>query len=79
MKLILYVTFVELISEYDNNVPLFLKPVDTLSHTKRFSFGIIYVISVLFLLCFPARLFIDALWSPAGKGRADLLTLVCDV
>ena len=29
---------------------------------------IIYVISVLFLLCFRARLFIDALWSPAGKG-----------
>ena len=29
---------------------------------------IIYVISVLFLLCFCARLFIDALLSPAGKG-----------
>ena len=29
---------------------------------------IIYTISVLFLLCFRARLFIDALWSPAGKG-----------
>ena len=29
---------------------------------------IIYVISVLFLLCFRARLFIDALWSSAGKG-----------
>ena len=28
---------------------------------------IIYVISVLYLLCFRARLFIDALWSPAGK------------
>ena len=27
-----------------------------------------YVISVLFLLCFCARLFIDALWSPAEKG-----------
>ena len=27
-----------------------------------------YVISVLFLLCFRARLFIDALWSPVGKG-----------
>ena len=33
--------------------------------------------SVLFLLCFRERLFIDALWSPAGKG-ADLLALVCD-
>ena len=32
-----------------------------------------YVISVLFL-CFRARLFVDALWSPA-----DLLALVCDV
>ena len=29
---------------------------------------IIYVISVLFLLCIRARLFIDALWSPGGKG-----------
>ena len=29
---------------------------------------IIYVISVLLLLCFCAHLFIDALWSPAGKG-----------
>ena len=28
----------------------------------------IYIISVLFLLCFRARLFIDALWSSAGKG-----------
>ena len=29
---------------------------------------IIYVISVLFLLCFRAYLLIDALRSPAGKG-----------
>ena len=29
---------------------------------------IIYVVSVLFLLCFRVRLFIDALLSPAGKG-----------
>ena len=49
--------------------------------------------SVLFLLCLCARLFICALWSPAGKGltswlsfvvsnyweRADLLALVCSV
>ena len=39
---------------------------------------IIYVIYVLFMLCFRGRLFIDALWSPAGKG-ADLLALVSDV
>ena len=30
------------------------------------------------LLCFHARLFVDALWSPAGKG-ADPLALACDV
>ena len=30
--------------------------------------------SVLFLLCFRARIFINALWSPAGK-KADLLAL----
>ena len=29
---------------------------------------IIYVISVLCLLCFHVRLFIDAMWSSAGKG-----------
>ena len=33
-----------------------------------------------FLLYFRARLFIDALWSPAGKGLTSwLLALVCDV
>ena len=32
----------------------------------------------LVLLCCNARLFVDALWSSAGK-RADLLALVCDV
>ena len=32
---------------------------------------IIYVISVLFLLCFRAYLFIDALWSPAGRGTTS--------
>ena len=38
---------------------------------------IIYVISVLF-----ARLFVDALWSPAGKGPTSWLLFVmsdCDV
>ena len=41
-----------------------------------------YVISVLYLLCFPVRLFIDALWSPAGKGLASWLSFVmsdCEV
>ena len=33
--------------------------------------------SVLCLLCLCARLFICALWSPAGKERADLLALTC--
>ena len=43
---------------------------------------IIYVISVLFLLCFRARLIIDALWSPAEKGLASWLSFVmcnCEV
>ena len=31
---------------------------------------------VLFLLCFCARLFIDALWSPAGKGLTSWLSFV---
>ena len=46
------------------------------------SLWIIYVISVLFLLCFCARLFIDVLWSPAGKGLTSLLSFVmsnCEV
>ena len=36
----------------------------------------------LVLLCFHARLFVDAFWSPAGKGLISLLSLVksyCDV
>ena len=43
---------------------------------------IIYVISVLFLLCFRARLFIYALWSPAGKRLTSWLSFVtsnCEV
>ena len=34
------------------------------------------------LLCFHARLFVDALWSPAGKGLTSCLSFVmsnCDV
>ena len=37
---------------------------------------IIPVISVLCLLCFRARLFIDALWSPAGKELTSWLSFV---
>ena len=36
----------------------------------------------LVLLCFHARLFVDALWSPAGKGLTSWLSLVmsyCDI
>ena len=43
---------------------------------------IIYVISVLFLLCFRAPLLIDALWSPAEKGLTACLLFVmsnCEV
>ena len=36
----------------------------------------LYVISVLFLLCFRARLFVDALWSPAWKGLTSWLSFV---
>ena len=36
----------------------------------------IHVISVVCLLCFCARLFIVALWSPAGKGLTSWLTFV---
>ena len=32
--------------------------------------------SVLFLLCLGARLFICALWSPAGKGLTSWLSFV---
>ena len=37
---------------------------------------------LLFLLCFHARLCIDALWSPAGKGLTSWLSFVmsnCEV
>ena len=43
---------------------------------------IIFVISGFFLLCFRARLFIDALWSPGGKGLVSWLSFVmsnCEV
>ena len=36
----------------------------------------LYVISVLFLLYLNVRLFIDALWSPAGKGLTSWLWFV---
>ena len=48
----------------------------------RFMSWIIYFISVLFLLCFCARLFIDALWSPDEKGLTSWLSFVmsnCEV
>ena len=52
-------------------------------HTKAvLLLWIIYVISVLFLLCFRARLLSDALWSPVGKGLTSWLSLVmsnCEV
>ena len=37
---------------------------------------IIHVISVLCLLCLRARLFINALWSPARKGLTSWLSFV---
>ena len=40
---------------------------------------IIYVASILCLLCFRARLFIDALWSPAGKGLTSWLSFVMSI
>ena len=43
---------------------------------------IIYVISVLFLLCFRVHLFIDAFWSPAWKELTSWLSFVmpnCEV
>ena len=37
---------------------------------------IIYVISVLFLLCFRGCLFINTLWSPTGKALASWLSFL---
>ena len=37
---------------------------------------IIYVVSVLLLLCYRARLFVGALWSPARKGLTSWLSFV---
>ena len=41
--------------------------------------GLLCFCSVLCLLCLCARLFVCALWSPAGGGGAGLLALVCGV
>ena len=50
---------------------------------NSFVFILFYIISVLLLLlCFHARLFIDALWSPAEKGLTSWLSFVmpnCEV
>ena len=35
-----------------------------------------FFFSVLRLLCLCARLFVDALWSPAGKGLTSWLSFV---
>ena len=40
------------------------------------SFVDLYICSVLCLLCLCARLFICALWSPAGKGLTSWLSFV---
>ena len=48
----------------------------------RFMSWIVYVTSVLFLLCFRALMSIDALWSPAEKGLTSWLSFVmsnCEV
>ena len=47
-----------------------------------FLLWIICVVSVMFLLCFSARLFVGGLWSPAGRGLASCLSFVvsdCEV
>ena len=60
-----------------------MKPVKALQnistdHSKAVPFlWIIYVSSVMFLLCFRACLFIDALWSLAGKGLTSWPLFVC--
>ena len=48
------------------------------SSRRCFFLWIIYDISVCFfcLLCFHVPLFINALWSPAGKGQTSWLTCV---
>ena len=43
---------------------------------RYFFFGSFMFFSVLCLLCLCARLYICALWSPAGKGLACLLSFV---
>ena len=43
---------------------------------RYFFLWIIHVISVLCLLCCRVRLFIDDLWSPAGKGLTSWLSFV---
>ena len=54
----------------------------TLGYKAVLLLWVIYVISALLLLVFRARLFIDALWSPAGKGMTFWLSFVmsnCEV
>ena len=49
---------------------------------RRCFFCVSFMLCCLVLLCFHARLFVDALWSPAGKGETLWLSFVmsdCDV
>ena len=41
--------------------------------------ALVYVASILCLLCFRVRLFINALWSPAGKGLTSWLSFVMSI
>ena len=53
------------------------------SKTLAWGFAMVpHRLRVLVLLCFHARLFVDALWSPAGKWLTSWLSFVmsnCDV
>ena len=60
-----------------------MKPVKALQYNiftdrskAELLFWIIYVISVLYLFCFRAHLFIEALWSPAGKVLSSWFSFV---
>ena len=54
------------------------KPVKYFIHRSKaiLLLWILYVFSVLCLLCLCTRLFICALWSPAGKGLTSGLSFV---
>ena len=69
-----YKRYYDLISKFQNGLKSLLH--QGLSEPEFYVYFVDIYFSVLFLLCLCTRLFIHALWSPAGNGLASWLSFV---